>query len=81
MTYRDRYLTAVADINKWAMKKKQREDQLKIIFAQQGRDLVSAAYLIDQDQVMKECQIMLDRAVQLAAALGPAALLESQGTL
>lgn len=72
-----RYIAAIEEMNEWAVKKATRRRQLEALY--RGKDRVTREFLIDKDQVMSECQIMLDRATARAAALGPAALLEAEG--
>jgi glutathionylspermidine synthase len=78
--YRERYDKAIADILHWEEEKRRLLEATRRFYRQQGRDRVSVEYLADQDQEVKTCQIMIDRARADAAAFGPAAVLESRET-
>lgn len=75
------YLAALDEMKRWANVKDRRSNVLRAHYERQRKDAVTVAYLIDKDQEVCEAQIMLERATAHAAALGPAAILESQGMI
>lgn len=79
--YMSAYLVALDDMRRWEHRKDRRSASLRAYYEKQRKDEVTITHLIDQDQLVREAQILLDRATAKAAALGPAALLEAQGLM
>ncbi len=76
MNNTQQYERALAEIEAWAQKKRQREMDLRAYYIKQNINDVSIGALIDKDQLVQEAQLLLNRAIAKAAAYGPGAIIE-----
>lgn len=75
-TWQQKYWDALEDVARWTNRKASVTLTLRVKYMNEGKDGDTIAFLIDKDQEVRGCQVMLDRALAVAAAYGPAALLE-----
>jgi hypothetical protein len=72
-----KYNAAVVIAERWGQKKIQRERDLKLLYAQGGKDEFTIGGLVATDSLVKEYQLLQERAVALASMYGIGAIIET----